>query len=65
MFKCPFCQSTDCEELRNYNVPIITPIEQMNYSYNDDLIDVLCHNCGIVTKIHPSYYKGAEDNESK
>lgn len=69
MYKCPFCKSTDCEELRDHHIPQPNqPYFGASYSYNDDLVEMLCHDCGIVTKIDPHYYNtkdGESTNETK
>ncbi len=64
MYKCPFCKSTDCEELRDYRMSQTTPTGSFmgsTYSYNDDLVEIRCNQCGIVTKIDPRIYKPEEE----
>lgn len=64
MYKCTFCQSTNCEELRDYHIP--QPNQSyfgINYSYNDKLAEILCRDCGIVTKIDPRIYKDTSNGE--
>lgn len=70
MYKCPFCQSTNCDELSNYELPIVPQPNQpflgmRSYSYNDNLVEFVCNDCGIVTKIDPMIYKEENTNESK
>lgn len=70
MYKCPFCQSTNCDELSNYKLPIVPQPNQpflgmRSYSYNDNLVEFVCNDCGIVTKIDPMIYKEENTNESK
>lgn len=70
MYKCPFCQSTNCDELSNYELPIVPQPNQpflgmRSYSYNDNLVEFVCNDCGIVTKIDPMIYKEENPNESK
>lgn len=63
MYKCPFCKSTDCEELRDYGMPqpnMTSPFLGTT-SYNDDLVEIRCNQCGIVTKIDPRIYKSEEE----
>lgn len=62
MYKCPFCQSTNCKELKDYYMPQSNTSYQTR-SYNDDLVEMLCNDCGIVTKIDPRYYKDASNGE--
>ena len=58
MYKCPFCKSTDCEELRDYGMPQPNqPYFGIDYNYNNSLVEIVCHDCGIVTKIDTSFYK--------
>lgn len=69
MFKCPFCQSTDCEELLKHPYPITPqynqPFTGYPYPENDNCIEVLCRGCGIITKIDPYFYKGQDDENDK
>lgn len=57
MYKCPFCQSTNCDELKDYGYSsqVVTGIPK--HSYNDELSEFVCNECGIVTKIDPRIYK--------
>lgn len=65
MYKCPFCKSTNCEELRDYGMPQTNQsFTGSSYSYNDDLVELLCRDCGIVTKIDPRIYKSEEGETS-
>lgn len=70
MYKCPFCKSTNCDELSLYELP--DPIQpdkpflgMRPHSYNDNLVEFICNDCGIVTKIDPMIYKEEDANESK
>lgn len=70
MYKCPFCKSTNCEEISKYELPIIPQPNQpytgfQHYSHNDNLVEFVCNDCGIVTKIDPMIYKEENTNESK
>lgn len=65
MYKCPFCKSTNCEEINTresvivgQNQPLTTSI---NYS-SDNYIEFVCTDCGIITKIDPYYYSKNDNN---
>lgn len=59
MYECVNCKSKNCEELRDYPMPVTYKEGYVGtqYSYNDNLVEVLCHDCGVVTKINPSIYE--------
>lgn len=60
MYECVNCKSKNCEELRDHPSTVYQPgYTGMQYSYNDSLVEVLCHDCGVVTKIDPSIYDRA------
>ena len=61
MYKCPFCQSTNCTELNDYNYSSHVVTELPSHSYNDELSEFVCNDCGIVTKFDPRIYKETEE----
>lgn len=69
MYICPFCKSNNCEELRNdpffMSQSNQSSSPYQSYSYNDNLVEVLCNDCGIVVKIDPRIYKPKEENQDE
>lgn len=70
MYKCPFCKSTNCDELSKYDLPLVPQSDKpymgiQNYSYYNNLIEFICNDCGIVTKIDPMIYEEENTDESK
>lgn len=61
MYKCPFCKSTNCEEVRDYGSSSRAIQGLPTNSYKDDFIEFVRNDCGIVTKIAHRIYKVAEE----
>ena len=60
MYKCPFCQSTNCEDIAKYDSPHFMQSLPTN-SYQEGLVEFVCNDCGIITKVDPRIYKGEEE----
>ena len=64
MFKCPFCQSTNYSVIDNDNQRY--KVRDFNDIIQDgDFMEVLCNDCGIVTKIDASIYEEVHKDETK
>lgn len=68
MYECPFCASTNCEEINTHESVIISQNQPLTTSINcssDNYVEFVCNDCGIVTKIDPMIYREENTNEGQ
>ena len=67
MLYCPHCKSHNIQEVPNLPPSYINQQNQTytnyNPSYNDNFVEFVCCDCGIVTKIDPRIYKSQDEEE--